>query len=211
MNDSLIYHEARLSKNRADYLEISEIVRNFAGEMELKVFHGTTQESAKSILTEGFTFSLGNEHWLGDGVYFFVEGVGYAPERAAELWAEYRAYKQQSPFCALIEASIHVDEECVLDLTTYEGIRILNYIQRKCAQKLATIGRGVGYVDGYLINFAREEMGLPIDVVKGNEYIQLEESDRRYNIRRRVSNCTICSVYNKNVLSDLTIKKTWRI
>ena len=98
-----------------------------------------------------------------------------------------------------------------MDLTTYEGIRILNYIQRKCAQKLATINRGVGYIDGYLINFAREEMGLPIDIVKGNEYIQLEESDRLYNIRRRVSNCTICTVYKKEAISDVIIKKTWRI
>lgn len=98
-----------------------------------------------------------------------------------------------------------------MDLTTYEGIRILNYIQRKCAQKLITIGRGVGYVDGYLINFAREEIGLPIGVVKGNEYIQLEENDRRYNIRRRVSNCTICSVYNKEAINDVIIKKEWRI
>ncbi len=179
--------------------------------MILKAFHGTTQESAKSILAEGFAFSFGNEHWLGDGVYFFVDGVGYAPERAAELWAEYRAYKQQNQFCALIEASIQVEEDTILDLTTYEGIRILNYIQRKCAQKLATINRGVGYIDGYLINFAREEMGLPIDIVKGNEYIQLEESDRLYNIRRRVSNCTICTVYKKEAISDVIIKKTWRI
>ena len=61
--------------------------------MEIKIYHGTTLESARSILAEGFAYSLGNEHWLGDGVYFFAEGVGYAPERAAELWAEYRAYK----------------------------------------------------------------------------------------------------------------------
>ncbi len=190
----------------------SEIVVNFAAEMiEMIAYHGTTRDSAELILNEGFTFSLGNEHWLGDGAYFFVRGVGYAPERAAELWAEYRAYKQQNQFCALMEANIRVDEERMLDLTTYEGIRILNYIQRRCTQKLVSTGRGVGFVDGYLINFAREEMGLPIDVVMGNEYIQLEESDRRYNIRRRVSNCTICAVYDKTAISDIVIKKEWRL
>ena len=179
--------------------------------MEIKAFHGTTLESAKGILTNGFTDSKGNEHWLGNGVYFFVEGVGYMPDKAAELWAEYRAYKQHTQFCSLIEARIIADENRVLDLSSYEGIRILNYIQRKCAQKLATIGRGVGFIDGFLVNFAREEMGLEIDVVKGNEYIQLEESDRIYNIRRRVSNCTICAVYNKLLIKDVKIIKDWRI
>ena len=193
-------------------MDLWNFMRNFAADMiKMNAFHGTTQASAKGILSEGFAFSEGNEHWLGDGVYFFVEGVGYAPDRAAELWAEFRAYKQQSMFCSLMASQIHVEEDNMLDLTSYEGICILNYIQRKCAQKLASIGKGAGYVDGYLINFARSEMVLPIDVVKGNEYIQLEEFDRRYNIRRRVSNCTICAVYNKETIKETTIIKEWRV
>lgn len=111
----------------------------------------------------------------------------------------------------MIKSTIFVDDSHVLDLTTYEGIQILNYIQRRCAQKLASIGRGIGFIDGYLITFARIEMGLDIDVVKGNEYIQLEETDRKYNIRRRVSNCTICAVYNKELIKKVTIIKEWRI
>ena len=179
--------------------------------MELIAYHGTTTESAKGIISNGFTNSEGNEHWLGDGTYFFVEGVGYMPDKAAELWAEFRAFKQRTQFCSLIKSRIVVDDTKALDLSTYEGIRIINYIQRKCAQKLATISRGVGFVDGFLINFAREDMGLDIDVVIGNEYIQLEESDRKYNIRRRVSNCTICAVYNKDLIKDVSIVKDWRV
>lgn len=177
----------------------------------MKAFHGTTHESAKSILADGFVYSSGNEHWLGDGVYFFVDGLGYAPDKAAELWAEYRAFKQHNQFCALIASIIDIEDERFLDLTTYEGIRILNYIQLKCVQKLAATGRGVGFIDGFLINFAREEMGLEIDVVKGNEYIQLEAVDRKYNIRRRISNCTICAVHNKETISEAKIEKEWRI
>lgn len=134
---------------------------------EKNACHGTTRENAKSILNNGFAYSLGNEHWLGDGVYFFVEGVGYTPDRAAELWAEYRAYKQHSQFCSLISSEINVADDAFLDLTSYDGIRILNYIQLKCAQK--------------------------------------------YNIRRRISNCTICAVYNKETISNIAIKKEWRI
>lgn len=178
---------------------------------ENNAFHGTTRENAHAILKEGFANSLGNEHWLGDGAYFFVKGVGYEPDHAAELWAEYRAYKQHSQFCALLSSEINVADDAFLDLTSYEGIRILNYIQLRCAQKLIALGKGVGFVDGFLINFARTEMGLNIDVVKGNEYIQLEADDRRYNIRRRISNCTICAVYNKETISNVKITKEWRI
>ena len=184
----------------------------FATDMTaIKAFHGTTHESAKGILADGFAYSSGNDHWLGDGVYFFVDGVGYAPDRAAELWAEFRAFIKHNQFCSLLVSSINIDDERFLDLTTYEGIRILNYIQLKCVQKLASTGRGVGFVDGFLINFAREEMGLEIDVVKGNEYIQLEAVDRKYNIRRRISNCTICAVHNREKITETTIVKEWRI
>ena len=177
----------------------------------MRAFHGTTHESAKGILADGFALSSGNEHWLGDGIYFFVDGVGYTPDRAAELWAEFRAFKQHTQFCALLKSDINVDDERFLDLTTYEGIRILNYIQLRCVQKLAVTGKSVGFVDGFLINFARYEMGLEIDVVKGNEYIQLEADDRKYNIRRRISNCTICAVYNRKTINETTIVKEWRI
>lgn len=124
---------------------------------------------------------------------------------------EYRAKKSQSQFCSLLSSVIDTDDDDMLDLTTYEGIRILNYIQRKCAQKLATIGKGIGYVDGYIINYGREEIGLNYSVVKGNEYIQLEEEDRRYNIRRRTPNCTICAVYNKGTIKETKITKQWRL
>lgn len=179
--------------------------------MNIKAYHGTIQELAKQIVVDGYNCSVGNVHWLGDGVYFFISGVGYAPDKAAMFWAEYRAKKSHAQFCALLSSIIDADDDDVLDLTTYEGIRILNYIQRKCAQKLATIGKGIGYVDGYVINYGRDEIGLSFAVVKGNEYIQLEEEDRRYNIRRRTPNCTICAVHDKKVIKNTIIAKQWRI
>ena len=179
--------------------------------MTIKAYHGTLKNLAKQIVDDGYKSSVGNAHWLGDGVYFFIDGVGYDPRRAAELWAEYRAKKSHKQFCSLLSSIIDAEDNDVLDLTTYEGIRVLNYIQRKCAQKLAAIGKGIGYVDGYVINYGREEVGLNLTVVKGNEYIQLEQEDRQYNIRRRTPNCTICAVYDKEVILNTIIEKQWRI
>lgn len=179
--------------------------------MKKEAYHGTTHSNAAEIALEGFRASLGNAHWLGDGVYFFVDGIGYEPLRAAELWAEYRAYKNKESQCAVIKSMLEADDAEILDLTTYEGIRIINYIQRQCAQRLASIGRAAGYVDGYIINFAREKMGLNFSIVIGNEYIQLEEEDRKYGIRRRTSNCTICAVCERDKIKNVKTIKEWRI
>ena len=138
---------------------------------------------------------------------FLRRRAGLCTDKAAELWAEYRTFKQHSQFCALLASNISVDDKRFLNLTTYEDIRILNYIQLKCVQKLAATGRCVGFIDGFLINFAREEMQLETDAVKGNEYIQQEAADRKYNICRRISNCAICAVHNKEAITEITIEK----
>ena len=38
-------------------------------------FHGTSFDSAKKILSNNYELSIGDDEWLGDGVYFFVSGV----------------------------------------------------------------------------------------------------------------------------------------
>ena len=90
--------------------------------MEFDAYHGTLQSHARDIVTQGYTYSVGNEHWLGDGVYFFIEGIGYSPDKAAELWAEFRAHKSHTQFCASIKSLVNVDDSDMLDLTSYEGI-----------------------------------------------------------------------------------------
>ena len=68
---------------------------------------------------------------------------------------------------------------------------------------MAASGEWAGYVDGFMINFAREEMGMPFTIVIGNEYIQLEEEDRILRIRRRTPNCTICTVKDLNAIKNV--------
>ena len=36
-------------------------------------FHGANASDAQSILANGFRWSRGSKHWLGDGVYFFED------------------------------------------------------------------------------------------------------------------------------------------
>ena len=92
-----------------------------------------------------------------------------------------------------------------------EGVAILDYIQEKCTDKLAAIGKRFDPIDGYLINFAREENLVDIDVAKGNFYIKLRKEDRKYNLSRRTSNCTICSVYSPSNIENVRVINRGRI
>ena len=73
------------------------------------VYHGTTLENANSIVSEkNIKQSIGDRHWLGDGVYFYEEFL-YAvrwircKEKSDELFEKY----------AIISAELNINEERV--------------------------------------------------------------------------------------------------
>ena len=42
-------------------------------EVSLIGYHGTDFANTHTILSDNYQISEGDTHWLGDGVYFFVE------------------------------------------------------------------------------------------------------------------------------------------
>src|SRR5438445_9476736 len=64
-------------------------------------YHGTTVESARTIMREGFEHSREGYDWLGDGIYFWQD----APERAWEWARNLSRRRHQKP--AMIGARIH--------------------------------------------------------------------------------------------------------
>ncbi|BAK25839.1 hypothetical protein PGTDC60_1690 [Porphyromonas gingivalis TDC60] len=180
--------------------------------IRLQGFHGTDKARVSSILDNGLNPSKGDKEWLGDGCYFFLEGLS-DPLKQAEEWAIFKAWDKKRhennySSYAVLCAEIQVGEQEFLDLTKEEGIRILDYIQEQCTSKLAKIKKKLRYLDGLLINFARNENILKIDVVKANFYIKLRKEDRIYDLDRKTPNCTICSVYSpdKNIIKIKEIK-----
>ena len=185
----------------------------------LDVYHGTSKSIADVILTEGFKKSSGDSQWLGDGVYFFTDGL-LNPLTAAEKWAEYKAWNNSRKlnsycFVSVIKAVTEVDDENLLDLTTQDGVEILDYIENHCIKnKLLNINVGnYSFEDGFLINFAREQITeLPeIKVVIGDVFIQLTKEQRISKVHRHTPNCTLCCVNDTGCIKNVELKKTWRI
>jgi hypothetical protein len=176
--------------------------------INIEGFHGTSYENAKKIILDDFKLSIGRAEWLGDGVYFFANGISVKPSIQAEKWSitqswnksiKNYSYKRYS----VLKCQIEVDEDNFLDLTTSDGVEILEYIIENHRTKLKEITKKFDYIEGFVVNFARGENILQIDVAKGNFYIKLTKEERLSKFNRRTPNCTICSVYN----SEETIVK----
>jgi len=173
-------------------------------------FHGTDKSKVKSILDTGLIPSIGDNEWLGDGGYFFVNGINEDPASQAEKWAIAESWdknekKYKYLYFAVLKGKIVVDEKNFLDLTTGEGVAILDYVQQRCIDKLKD--KRLKFIDGFLINFARGEKIFDVKVAKGNFYIKFEE-ERILFISRRIPNCTICAIYNpaENIIDMEQIK-----
>lgn len=81
-------------------------------------FHGTTIKAYQEISrTKKFTSNPRYDHWLGNGIYFFLDD-----EEKAVWWAKGIAERKDSPACLLyIQAKIGNNK--VLDLNTERGQR----------------------------------------------------------------------------------------
>lgn len=175
-------------------------------------YHGTSFDSAKEILSSNYELSKGDDEWLGDGVYFFVAGVSTRTSELAEKWAITQSWDNDKKefryrnYCVL-QSNIQVDECNFLDLTIEDGVEILSYLVDRYKDKIDSIGKNLKFQDGLLLNLARGEGFLPLEVVKGNFYIKFAK-ERIERINLRTSNCTICTVYNpsKCVLTNSIIK-----
>ncbi len=80
-------------------------------------YHGTYEDAAASILTNGFWSSKNETDWLGDGTYFWQD----APIRAWE-WAD----KHYGPNAAVVRSLIRL-EDCI-DLFDIEWMEELKSI-----------------------------------------------------------------------------------
>lgn len=97
----------------------------------LYLFHGTDDESAKSIMKNGFDSSYcidSDKHWLGKGLYFYREDCVQAL-----IWALYKIknnFKLNNTNPIVIEVNISVTEDKFLNLDTRIGLsRFAYYIE----------------------------------------------------------------------------------
>lgn len=159
--------------------------------IELVGCHGTDVANNDGIFEKNFEPSFGDDHWLGEGVYFFIDGIS-APNENARKWAIVHAWDNDKRNLTyqeyvVIKADISVEEKKFIDLTTTDGIKIFNHLRDQYVEKIKNGGKSMitsAFKDGHVLNKAREEMNIPIDVVKGNFYIKFT-AERMFQIQHK--------------------------
>lgn len=99
-------------------LNIGEII-SMNEFIELDGYHGTFAQDVEDIRRNGFTYESREDHWLGQGIYFYDKSD-------MANWFISRKIKNKSAISkiAVIKVFLKTTSEKVLDLDTIEGVNI---------------------------------------------------------------------------------------
>lgn len=85
-------------------------------QFEIEGYHGTFKDNVHKIIEEGYTFSRRENHWLGQGIYFY-EDIELAK------WFITRKYnKKYRKQISVIKSILNTASDKVLDLDTNDGV-----------------------------------------------------------------------------------------
>lgn len=163
-------------------------------------FHGTDLNNKDSILTKGFQESKGDEHWLGNGVYFFIGGMGFNPKENAQEWAITNAWDNTVKSLKykdylIMSTKIHGKQENLLDLDTQDGSELFYRVKKRIEKDIYASGKGAlrhKNYDGKVINAL-------IKTVKGILFVKKKlffktKNDRIFKKHSNIPNCIVLTV-----------------
>lgn len=98
--------------------------------IEIEAYHGTFKDNVNNILEKGYTFNRRDDHWLGQGIYFYDD---------IELarWFITRKYKgTHGKEIFVIKSTLSTVPEKVLNLDTNIGV---DFVYEKVSQLISEI------------------------------------------------------------------------
>lgn len=110
-------------------------------------YHGTPSENVPGIINNNFKESENHDIWLGNGVYFFVDGIGiespteYARKFAIDSCWNNIDKKYTKKEVSVVEASIKINNDKFLDLTEEKGNQLFNEFRDRTIAKIESSGK----------------------------------------------------------------------
>lgn len=173
----------------------------------LVLYHGTNKENGKKIIaSKVFKRSFGNEHWLGDGIYFYEEKF------YAFRWiyiAYNRKYPQSKPEIhnitdkyVILSANITINQERIFDMSRYEHKIMFDRVLRKSIEK--NKDKNLRIVDGAVFNFMFYKMNYnkKFDMIKAifmHEDNDILDSSTRLPYIPEIQYCVVNSLIISNI------------
>ncbi len=169
-------------------------------------YHGCDSANVPGIKAENFKCSRGNDHWLGEGVYFF--GAGFSnPAEDAKQWAIAQSWDnaRQTRFYhdySVLKATIVARKP--LDMTQDDGKAKVNAAREAICRRVRAVG---GYDDNDIVKWLAEKFGF--DVLVQDFYIKFTTT-RRLQITSRFPNVRVICVRDPvSVIDKSSISVTY--
>lgn len=173
----------------------------------LTLYHGTERDvGSRIIASKTFKQSLGDEHWLGDGIYFYEEKI------YAFRWI-YIRYNKKYPMCtpnmaniikkySILSADITIEQERIFDLTRYEHKEQFDRVHNRSLEKNKS-GK-INITDGAVLNFMFHKMkyNKKYDMIKAmfpHEDNDISSMKTRLSYIPEMQYCVV----NKRIISNI--------
>jgi hypothetical protein len=179
----------------------------------LRGFHGTLASRVDSIQRSGIYPSDNADDWLGEGTYFFVDGLD-DPRASASQWARCKAWdKRDHEFdesgVAVIVADITADDSAIFDLREPANAQRFHQARRRWIKSLVprrTMHRSrparTTFDTDLLDQFKREQ---GIAVLIGDFHIQFSLRERHFRLDSRIPNVSVLCLSNPAPSAEIEI------
>jgi len=157
-----------------------------------------------SIRESGINTSDNPDDWLGEGTYFFIEGLD-DPKVSAAQWARCKAWdKHDQEFdefeVAVVEAAITLEEKHVFDLREPTNAQSFHRARRRWLKSL--VPRRSTHLprpekdqfDTDLLNQFKQENAIAALI--GDFHIQFSLRERHFRLDSRIPNVTVLCLSN---------------
>jgi hypothetical protein len=177
-------------------------------------YHGTDSKNVDNIKQNNFILKHDKSHWLGDGIYFFINGIGEDAITLSSKWAIAESWNNEDQ-CryydnfSVLKTDISLDNISILDLTDETGLDIYNRFRRQLLETLYSFelkekysgNKGFEY-DFKLFQHIKNHSS--VGLIISHIYIKFTK-ERKAKVRSRIPNCTIVSVANKKNIDKESI------
>lgn len=164
-------------------------------------WHANEEEKVnKSCEKKRYHLSKGNDHWLGNGTYFFEDSPSGTGKLHAQSWNYKMGHEKPSAF----KADLLVDVEKLFDFEDEKTSILFEKLKSKYITRMLQIGKKPrhGYIDGFFFNMWDNFIkSREIDLIRRKDYYQTKD-DQLLQIKSRTPNVYVLCVRNKNCISS---------
>ncbi|AAB98351.1 hypothetical protein MJ_0359 [Methanocaldococcus jannaschii DSM 2661] len=184
--------------------------------VRMTLYHGTDRKSAEKIMeSKEILPSQGDNHWLGDGIYFYEE------EFHAFKWIWYKEKNRNRLLknFAIIKAEVICEESRIFDLTKIEHKLLFDMMYKLINTTKLRLDklRGDMCAEGVVINymFKNKELGYNkrFDIVRAlfpipvKKYQKIENREKNKKYKERTHRLTFMPEIQVCVKNPSVIKK----